>query len=206
MYIQDLIAVVGREALAQPRRAAQRSQLARYVGAAHRNHFDRQREAAQHLDPLAGISDADETLGHGRHDLLARQSPAPALDHRQAGVDLIGAVHVHRHRRHVVQVDHRQAPLAQAGRTAFGACDGRGNRITMGSQRVDEKVRGRSGADADHRRSTEMARDAFDRGQRDGPFQIVLRCQLRHPRPLFLAPPSPPTPLPQAGQGSQRSR
>ena len=55
---------------------------ARDIGASHGNHFDREREGAQHVDQLGVVDDADEALRGGGDDLLAGERGAAALDQR----------------------------------------------------------------------------------------------------------------------------
>jgi hypothetical protein len=81
VHVEDDVAVVGGEAGAQHRRAAHLDELPRDVGARHGDDFDRQRELAHDIDQLALVDDADELLGAGGDDLLARQRAAAALDH-----------------------------------------------------------------------------------------------------------------------------
>ena len=73
----------------------------------HRDHLDRQRKAAEPLDPLRVVGDADEALGQVGDDLLARQRRAAALDHAAGAVDLVGAVDVDRQR---LDLARRRAP------------------------------------------------------------------------------------------------
>ena len=43
---------------------------------------------------LSAVMHRHATSGHAGDDLLAEQGPAPALDHAELGVDLVGAVEV----------------------------------------------------------------------------------------------------------------
>jgi hypothetical protein len=67
-----------------------------------------------HVDQLALVDDADELLGAGGDDLLARQRAAAALDHGHVRGDLVGAVDVDFHLAGLVQVDDADAVLFQA--------------------------------------------------------------------------------------------
>jgi len=58
-------------------------------GEAERHDFDRQRETAERFDPFRGVGDDDHARRGRRHDLLAQQRPAPALDQGQVGGNLV---------------------------------------------------------------------------------------------------------------------
>jgi hypothetical protein len=66
-----------------------------------------------------------------------------------AVVDFIGAVDVHRHFRHVVQVEHFDAMAAQAGCGGFRRRHGALDLVLDLGQFVDEEVGGGAGAHAD---------------------------------------------------------
>ncbi len=119
-------------------------------GARHRDHLDRQREGAEHVDQLALVGDADEALGEVGDDLLARQRGAAALDHAAAPVDLVGAVDVDRQ---PLDLGWPRAPRMPCARSrsvlALELDTAPAMRSRMRRQRVDEVVDRRAGADAD---------------------------------------------------------
>src|SRR5262245_65220448 len=84
--VENQVAVVGLEVLAQHRLRPHLEDLPADVAARHRDHLDRQRELAEHRHELGGVADADEALRYRGDDLLARQRPAVALAPRAAGV------------------------------------------------------------------------------------------------------------------------
>src|SRR5580658_4647328 len=92
--VQDVVAVVGHEALPPYRPAAARTQLPGDEAARHRDHLDGEREPAEGADELAVIDDAHEAPGGRGDDLLARQGAAAAFDQVALGGGLIGAVDV----------------------------------------------------------------------------------------------------------------
>ena len=94
--VEDEVAVVGLKPLAQPRRATESGQPARDLCPGHRDHFDRQRKAAERIDQLALVGDADEGTRDRGDDLFARERATAALDHRKSVIDLVGAVDVDR--------------------------------------------------------------------------------------------------------------
>ena len=57
-----------------------------------RNDLDRQRKAAERLDPFRLVGNHDHAVGSRRHDLFPQQGAAAALDEVERGVDLVGAV------------------------------------------------------------------------------------------------------------------
>jgi hypothetical protein len=67
--IEDVIAVVGDDTAPPYRAPAELRELADHARARHRDHFDRQGEAAEYLDQLRIIDDADETARRGGDDL-----------------------------------------------------------------------------------------------------------------------------------------
>ena len=60
VHVEDAIAVICGDAFTQYGLAAECDDLPRHIGACHRDHLDRQREAAQHIDQFAVVHDADE--------------------------------------------------------------------------------------------------------------------------------------------------
>ena len=127
------------------------------IAARHRDHFDRQRELAEHVDALGSVDDADECFRHGGDDLLARQRAAAALDQMLAGIALVGAVDIDRNRFDVVEIEHRDAALAQEARRLLRARHGAVDRVLALGERVDEMRDRRSGADADDAAAIDVA-------------------------------------------------
>src|SRR5690606_3037326 len=93
--VQDDVAIVGGGALPPYRLAAgELDQFARDQAARHRDHLDRQREPAQHIDPLGRVDDAHELPAGLGDDLLAGQGRPAALDQAVRRIALVGAIHV----------------------------------------------------------------------------------------------------------------
>ncbi len=113
MAVEDQVAVVGGELLAQHRVAAHLDDLAADVAARHRDHLDRQRELAEHRHELGRVADAHKTARDRGNDLLARERAAAALDHVQVLGDLVGAVDVDRKIVDAVELDDADAVLLQ---------------------------------------------------------------------------------------------
>ena len=115
MDIEDLVAVVGHDPLALDRVSAEPHQLAGDVGARHRDHFDRQREAAEHV----GTSLESSTMHTKRRDAAATifsrvSARAAALDESQLRIGLVGAVDVQVEVADGVQIQDFDAVLLQA--------------------------------------------------------------------------------------------
>ena len=169
VHIQDDISVVGGEAGAQHRVAAQFDELACNVGACHGDDFDRQRELAHDIDQFGLVDDADKFLGAGGDDFFPRQRAAAAFDHGHVAGDFIGAIDIDFHLAGFIQVDYANADFLQA----FGGGDRGGDRRVDAAfdvgERVNEKVGGGAGADAD-----DPGGNIFDRGARGGLFHFVL--------------------------------
>ncbi len=141
-----MVAVVGDHPFTPDRVAAKLSDFAGHVFAGHGDHFDRQREGAQHIDCLGVVDDADELIGHGGDDLLAGQGRATALDHVTGGVDLVGAIHVDGEGVDLVEIKHRDAKALETLGGGHGAGDGSLDLVLHGRQRVDKVVDGRASA------------------------------------------------------------
>src|SRR5690606_29414726 len=148
-HVQDPVAVVGDQALAPDRLAAQVGNRPRHQAACHRDHLDRQRELAQHLDLLGLVDDADELLAGLGDDLLAGERAAAALDQAVPGIALVGAVDVQLQRPDRVEVEHRDAYLLELTGAALGTGDGALDPALDPTQALDEIGHGRAGADAD---------------------------------------------------------
>ena len=61
-------------------------------GKPERNDLDRQRKAAENIDPFGVVGDHDHAIRGRRHDLFPQQRAAAALDQIERGIDLVGAV------------------------------------------------------------------------------------------------------------------
>jgi hypothetical protein len=148
---------------------AELDQLARDVGASHRDHLDRQRKLAEHADQLAFVGDADELLAASGDDLLARQRTAAALDHGEVFGYFVGAVDIDFQFADAVEVEHLDAVVFET----------RGGRLRTGDravdaaldfgQCVDEIVGGGAGSNPD-----DAAPGVIDRGTRHGLLHFVL--------------------------------
>jgi succinyl-CoA synthetase beta subunit len=149
VHVEDHVAVVGDEVRPQFRMAAQVPQGPRHQTARHGNDFDRERVGAEHVDHLARIDDADELLGRGRHDLLAGERAAAALDHLPRPVHLVRAVDVEQHAGRRIEFDHGDAVRLQACRAGRAAGHRGVEPVAHAGERVDEVVRRGAGADAD---------------------------------------------------------
>ena len=163
--------------------------LARDVGARHRDHLHRQREAPERGDELRLVGDADEGARDRGDDLLARERAAAALDHREALGDLVGAVDVDRQLVHVVEVEDRMPCERSRCSGPLGARDRAAEAPLHARELVDEAVGGRPGPDADDRVLDEV-------GDRRAPrcrLQFVLGHGLSRLRndPILRAAPGP---------------
>jgi hypothetical protein len=124
------------------RAAAQLDELPGDVGARHGDDLDGQRELAHDIDQLALVDDADELLGAGGDDLLARQRAAAALDHGHVRGDLVGAVDVDFHLAGFIQVDDADAVFFQALGGGHRRGDGGFDLSLDVGQFIDEKIGG----------------------------------------------------------------
>src|SRR5258708_24728635 len=111
--VEDDVAVVGREALAQVRVPAELDQLVGDVTARHRDHFDRHREVARHADQLRLVDDAHKLLCHRGDAFLPRERAPAAFDHRAMSRRLVGAVDIDRKVGDVSQLDDRNTVAFQ---------------------------------------------------------------------------------------------
>src|SRR3569623_1130447 len=148
-HVEDEIAVVGGEALTQYGLAAELYEFARDVAARHGDHLDGQWKGAEHVHEFGFVGDADEFLGDRRHDLLARECAAAALDEMEILGGLVGAVHIEGHVVDVVEVEHGYAVLLETLGRGIRACHGTVDLVLNRRQRIEEKVGGGAAADAD---------------------------------------------------------
>src|SRR5690606_9707001 len=119
--VQHPVAVVGGHALPPHGLAAGAGEdFAGDQAAGHGDHLDREREAAEDVDLLGRIDDADEGLAGLGDDLLPRQRGAAALDQAPVRVALVGAVDVQRQRADGVQVEDVDAVGFQARGALLG--------------------------------------------------------------------------------------
>jgi len=118
-------------------------------GEAEGHHLDGERKPPERLHQFAIVGDDHHLIGRGRHDLLAQQRTASALDQPQLIVDLIGAIDGEMQVRRVVERGQRNAkPLGL--RTRRLGCRHAKHLESGGdfnSQRLDEARRGRAGAE-----------------------------------------------------------
>src|SRR3569833_1237262 len=141
-YIEDEIAVVGGVALTQHGLAAVLYEFARDVGARHGEHFDGQWKGAEDVHEFGFVGDADEFLGDRRHDLLARECAAAALDQMEVLGGLVGAVHIEGHVVVVVEIEHGYAVRHESLGRGIRARHLTVELVLDRRQRVDEKVGG----------------------------------------------------------------
>ena len=142
VHVEDDVAVVGDVAFAIHGCTAERDECACHESARHRYHLHRQRKLTQYVDQLAVVDDADELARSGRNDLLARQRAAGAFDQLFMPVHFVGAVYVHQHFVHGVQIEHGETMPAQARGRGFRTRDGCVEVTAQRRQRVDEGVGG----------------------------------------------------------------
>ena len=137
-----------------------------------RHDLDRQRKAAERRHPFALVGDHDHACRGGRHDLLAQQRAAAALDQGEIGIDLVGAVdgqvEIGRSRRAwsaaCRSAPHRRAsPPRSARRSTL-----RPARDPL-AQQLDEMLGGRAGAEAELHAVAHL----FQRARRGLPLQLV---------------------------------
>src|SRR5690606_19893803 len=140
VHVEDDVAVVGYHAFTPHRITAEFDDLARHVAARHRNHFHRQREAAEYIHPLAAIGDTHEFPGRGSDDFFTRQRCATALDELQVFVALIGTVDIDVHAADAVELHHRNAVGLQAPCALFRAGHRGVDFVFQGGERVDEII------------------------------------------------------------------
>ena len=115
--IQNLAAVIRRE-VTELWFTAERLQLTAHNTHCHRDHFNRQRESAEHRHELAFIGNADVSASERSKNLFPRQRSAAALHHVEAGIDLIGTVHIDLDLIHFIRIEHLETEAFQMfGRT-----------------------------------------------------------------------------------------
>ena len=153
---------------------------------AERNHLNRQRKAAQHIDPFGVVSDHNHAIGGCRHDLLPEQCPAAALDQVERGIDLVGAVNRQIEPVDVVEGGQRNAAALGLharrlrGRNAHNSHSG----ADFLTQEVDEMLGGRAGAEPQPHAVAHL----FQCARRRHPLQFV-HGHVRA-RPGKIGPPS----------------
>ena len=172
--VENAVAVVGGDPLAQNGVAPELYQFAGHVTAGHGNHFDRQGEGAEGGYPFALIGDTDEFLRHRRDDLLPGQRSAAAFDELQRLVALVRAVDVELEAVHGIEVIHRDALPAQTLGAGRGAGHGAVEAVGQLRQAVDKEVRRGTGANTQHRIRLEAGFHELQRGLCHAAFQTVL--------------------------------
>ena len=140
-------------------------------GETERNHLDRQRKAAEHIDPFGLVRDHDHAIGGGRHDLFPEQRAAAALDEVERAVDLVGAVDGEIETVDLVQ---RRQPHAALFGLRAGRFRGRNaHHIQAGAdlftEQIDEMLGGRAGAEA----KLHAVAHFLKRARRRLPFQRI---------------------------------
>ena len=173
-HVDDDIAVIRDHTFAVNRVTAQFYQLAGHMAAGHRDHFDWQRECAQHRYQLAGVGDADKGLGHGRDDLFAGQGCATAFDQVEVFVAFIGAINVELQVADRVQFIYRNTMALKARGGGFGAGHGAVERTLVLGQGVDKAVGRRAGTDPDDALVIQFWKDEVDSSLGYGLFELIL--------------------------------
>src|SRR5437879_9433348 len=113
--IEDVVAVIGHEALAPHGAAAARAELPAYQSARHGDDLDGEGKAPERRDHLRVVEDAHEALRGRGEDLLAGEGAAAALDELPGGGRLVGAVDVQADSTRLVQIRHLESRGAQPG-------------------------------------------------------------------------------------------
>ena len=122
--------------------------------------LDRQREARRASSTSFERSAMTIIRGGGRrHDLFAQQRAAAALDQRQIGIDLVGAVDGQIELRRLVERRQRHAEFQAKRRGALGGrhADDLQPALDALGQQPDELFRRRAGADAEPHAVLDMA-------------------------------------------------
>jgi hypothetical protein len=126
---------------------------------AERHDFDREREAAERFDPFRGVGDHNHPRGSRRHDLLAQQRSAPALDQGQVRGNLVGAVNREVELGRIVERGQLDAAFFRLRARRLGGRHR--DHVEAGAhalaQHLDERPGGRSGAEPEpHARLDEL--------------------------------------------------
>ncbi len=125
--IENDVAVVGREVLAQYRLATHFDDLPGNITSCHRDDLQRQGEGTQGLDHFTVINDTDELIRNGCHNLFTGQRSATTLDQVLIARALIGTVHIDGKIIDAVQIRHRDTmslePIFGFFRTGHGTLD-----------------------------------------------------------------------------------
>ncbi|MNF57154.1 hypothetical protein D3C84_386710 [compost metagenome] len=174
MHVEDDVAVVGDNALAVNRVAAQFHQLPGHMAAGHGDNLHGQGEGAKHRHQLAAVGNADEGLGDGSDDFFARQGRATAFDQGQVLVAFVGTIDVELKLADGVQFVDRDPVALQARGGGLGAGDCAVEGTLVLGQGVDKAVGGRTGTHADNALVVELGQNEVDRGLGDGLFELVL--------------------------------
>lgn len=112
--IDNDIAVVGGETGAKLWPAAQPGNLPADIALRHGDDFHRYGEAAEGIDELGFVNNADEFAACRGDDFLACQCAAAALGQLPVAGGLIGAIDIDRHLINAVEIDDGNVVLAQA--------------------------------------------------------------------------------------------
>ena len=144
------------------------------MAARHRDHFNRQRECAQHRYQLAGVGDADKGLGHGCDDLLAGQGCATAFDQVEVFVAFIGAINIELQVADRVQFIHRNTVALEARGGGFGTGHGAVEGTLVQGQGVDKAVGSGAGADPNDALVIQFWKDEVDSSLGYGLFELIL--------------------------------
>ena len=153
-------------------------------GQAERNNLNRQRKAAENIDPFGVVGDHDHAIRSGGHDLFAQQRAAAALDQVERGIDLVGAVDGEVEPIDIVERGQGDAALLglDAGRLRGRHAHHVQSGADLFTEQVDKMPGGRTGAEAELHAVPHMLK----RARRRLPFQFVhihAQCP-REPPPL----------------------
>jgi hypothetical protein len=138
---------------------------------AERDDLDRQRKAAENIDPFGIVGDHDHAIRRRGNDLFAQQCASATLDEVEPGVDFVGAIDG---QIEPIDIVERGQPNAAPHRIGAGRFRGRhADDIKPGAnpfaEKFDEMLRGRAGAEAEPHAVAHM----FERTGRRLPFQFI---------------------------------
>ena len=152
--------------------------MPRRRGEAEGHDLDRQRKGAEARNELARIGDDDHPSRRRRHDLLAQQRAAAALDQSQLGVDFVRAVHSQVEFRQFVERRYGDAETFCLRFRPLRGCDAADLKsgCDLFAHAIDEMLGGRSGAQP----KPHARLDQFGRAPRRLDLHPVLRCVRRH--------------------------
>ena len=145
--------------------------------------------ASQHGHQLLGPHQDDLALGCDRHDALAHQRPAIALDEVEPRVDLVGPVD-RQLRRDLVEPGQRDAELAREPRRGLGGGNAahRAPRLHLGPEGANERRRRAPRPEPDHARPRTERERARGHANRARPGSPAVCLSLPWSSSLVAAP------------------